>query len=137
MYSEIKKHPTRFINTLGLFIVFISHGLLLGLMGPTMLDLQISCNTEESKVAYILTGRAGGYAIGGFVSAFIYSRINVPVSIAIGTLISSGIIFSIPFIRSVYLLVSTFFVLGINMGIFEAAINVFLIDLWGKGENEI
>lgn len=103
-------------------------------MGPTLLDLQISCNTDESKIAYVLTVRAGGDAVSSLITAVIYNKLNVPISIAICTLISSEIIFSIPFIRNVYGLIVTFFILEINMGVFEYTINVFLIDLLGKGE---
>ena len=134
MLSEIRCHPKRFYNTLGLFWVFISHGLVLGIMGPSMLDLAIACNTDVAKITYIMTGRAGGYALGSFVTAFIYSRLDVPISIAVGTFISAGIIFAIPFVRNVYVLIAIFFTLGSNMGVFEAAINVFVIDLWGKGK---
>ena len=133
MKSEIQAHPKRFINTFGLFLVFITHGLLLGVMGPTILDLATACSTDVSKLTYIMTGRAGGYAVGSFITAFIYSRLDIAIAISVGTLISAGIVIAIPFIRNVYVLIGVFFALGSNMGVFESGINVFLIDLWGKG----
>ena len=134
MLSEIKEHPKRFYNTLGLYMAFICGGMTMGIVGPTLLDLRIACDTDMSILAYIVTGKASGYAVGSFINGFIYTRVDAQVAIAVGTLISGVIIIAIPFVRNVYLLIAVFFLLGSNQGTYESTINVFILDLWGKGK---
>ena len=135
MRREIETEPKRFKNTLALYFLFMCHGLVLGIMGPTLLDLQIACDTEMSSVTHITTGRAAGLALGSFTTALIYTHLDVLSLLGFGTLISASIVLAVPFVLSVYLLIVIFFLLGCNMGAFESAATVFLIDLWGTGNN--
>lgn len=137
MKREIENEPKRFKNTISLYFLFMCHGLVLGIMGPSILDLQIACESEISSVIHITTGRAAGLAFGSFIPALIYTHLDVLSFLGIGTLISASIVLAIPFVRSVYLLIVIFFSLGCNMGAFESAATVFLIDLWGTGNSGV
>lgn len=66
--NQIRKYPHRFLETCALFTSFIALGLSLGVVGPTLLDLQTQVQRDLNEVATALPARAGGYALGSFVS---------------------------------------------------------------------
>jgi hypothetical protein len=66
--NQIRKYPHRFLETGALFTSFIGLGFSLGVVGPTLLDLQTQVQRELSEVAYALPARAGGYALGSLIS---------------------------------------------------------------------
>lgn len=64
--QQIKKYPSRVWKSLALYSSLVTLGLSLGVAGPTMLDLGILVQ-DDKNIAYILPGRAGGYAVGSFL----------------------------------------------------------------------
>lgn len=64
--QQIKMYPSRVGKSIALYSSMVTLGLSLGVAGPTMLDLGILVQGNED-IAYILPGRAGGYAIGSFL----------------------------------------------------------------------
>ena len=40
--EQIREHPMRFVKTLALYLAYITLGLNMGIVGPTLLDLQIA-----------------------------------------------------------------------------------------------
>lgn len=64
--QQIKKYPSRVGKSIALYSSMATLGLSLGVAGPTMLDLGILVQ-DKVDIAYILPGRAGGYAIGSFL----------------------------------------------------------------------
>lgn len=73
--AQIRSHPTRFLKTAGLWLCFLSLGMSLAIVGPTLLDLrhQVCCNITD--ISYALAARAGGQAIGSFISEYHVSGI--------------------------------------------------------------
>ena len=71
--QQIKMYPARVGKSFALYSSMVTLGLSLGVAGPTMLDLGILVQ-DEKNIAYILPGRAGGYAIGSVIglSSFEY-----------------------------------------------------------------
>lgn len=64
--QQIKMYPSRVWKSVALYSSLVTLGLSLGVAGPTMLDLGILVQ-DSDNIAYILPGRAGGYAIGSFL----------------------------------------------------------------------
>ena len=56
----------KFLKTIILYVSFITLGLDVALIGPTLLDLQhvIGTNTTTDEISQIIPSRAGGYAAG-------------------------------------------------------------------------
>lgn len=57
----------RLIRSGALLLSYFSHGMGLGVVGPTMLDIQIRTNTTISEITFIIIGRAAGLSIGSFL----------------------------------------------------------------------
>lgn len=68
--GEIRAHPRRFVKTLCFFSSTMSLGASLGILGPTLLDMCTQVERPLEDVATALPARAGGYAIGSFVSEY-------------------------------------------------------------------
>lgn len=129
---EIRAHRMRFIKTLALYASFIANGLILGVMGPTMMDLQVLTGTGIDKVSYSLTSRAGGFALGSFLTGIFYYKVNVQLATSISLAGTALLVASIPFYQNIYFLIAAFFVIGIMTGFIDSCVNVFLIHVWGK-----
>ena len=68
--NQIKLYPLRFVKTCALYTALIGVGFSLGVVGPTLLDLKTQVGRGLSDVSYALPARAGGYALGSFVSKY-------------------------------------------------------------------
>ena len=66
--TQIREHKIRFAKTLAMYSVFLAFGLSSGLLGPTMLDLQILVNGTIGEVSYVMPGRSVGIIIGSLIS---------------------------------------------------------------------
>ena len=66
--DQIRLYPMRFFKTLCVYFSMMAIGLSYGVIGPTLLDLQtlVGCSLDEASLS--LPARAGGYAIGSFIS---------------------------------------------------------------------
>lgn len=120
MIDEIRTHPVRFVKNCGLFSCFLTIGLSLGVVGPTLLDFASKTKSDLKLVALILPFRAGGYAAGSFVSGLLYNKIDVQVLGVIVMAISGAFTIAIPFITDIWVLLSAFLVVGTNLGLFSA-----------------
>src|SRR2546421_10918368 len=81
--QEIKTHPMRFSKSIAVFFINVSFGLVSGLLGPTLLDLQIQVGASIDKIAYVMPARSVGIVLGSLMSGFIYTRINFQLLAAI------------------------------------------------------
>lgn len=69
-WVEIKTHKDRTIKFCVLLSCWLALGMSLGIVGPTLLDLQELVEVDESRIAFALSSRSGGYAIGSFLSEY-------------------------------------------------------------------
>lgn len=60
----------RLIRSGALLLSYFAHGMTLGSVGPTMLDIQIRTNSSISEVTYIIISRAAGLSIGSFLGMY-------------------------------------------------------------------
>lgn len=85
MWKEIKAHRLRAVKTIALYLAFLANGkraisnsinikrlttlgMCCGIIGPTLLDLQIAGNTTLAVMTWVVPSRCGGYAVGALVS---------------------------------------------------------------------
>ena len=150
-FNQIKTHPVRFAKSCGLFTCFLTIGLSLGIVGPSLLDFSDKTHKDLKFVALILPFRAGGYAVGSFISGLIYQRIDFQICASITMGFSAAFTIAIPFVVEIWTLLVCFMIVGFCLGLFSAgkfhqlessvltqplssAGNIWVLDLWGKGE---
>ena len=63
MFQEIKKYKLRFVKSILLAAGFFFIGLVVGIIGPTLIDLAVLTETDLTKTSLILPFRAGGYVV--------------------------------------------------------------------------
>lgn len=71
-WTQIKEHKIRFLKTCVLLIGYLAQGLFSGVVGPTLLDLRQQVSASLTTIAYALTARAGGHAIGCLISEYFF-----------------------------------------------------------------
>ena len=152
VFEQIKTHKVRFIQTLALYLAFLSNGLVSGIIGPTLLDLQISANATFNDITFVIPARSGGYAAGAILGkllihliseykinlilcelvGFLYTYINARLlaSLALGA--TAALVAVTPWLRSAtYVIVATGGD-GIARGMIDAICNMSILHLWGK-----
>ena len=133
--SKIFEERVRLIKTLALYMAFLSHGLGLGITGPSMLDLQISTSSTLDQITYMIIGRAFGLAVGSLFNTLLLRICDVQLILAASLGMASVLEAVAPFMTNVWILVGTFFFNGCCVGIVETCCNCFLIQLWGKSSS--
>lgn len=69
-WQQIKEHKVRFILTCSLYYSLFLLGLIFAIPGPSLIDLSIQVDVELGSVAYILTARSAGHAVGTFACKY-------------------------------------------------------------------
>lgn len=67
-WDEIRKYPVRFLKTSELWACYLSLGMSLAIVGPTLLDLRHQVKVEIKEISFLLPARAGGQAAGSLIS---------------------------------------------------------------------
>ena len=63
-----RSQPIKLIETLILFLCWISLGLFVAIPGPTLLDLQDLIGTSFEEISLMLPSRSFGYMLGAVIS---------------------------------------------------------------------
>ena len=70
--EQVKEHKVRFLQTLVLYLAFAGNGLSSGIVGPTLLDLQIAASSTFDEVTWVIPARSGGYALGSVIGEYMW-----------------------------------------------------------------
>lgn len=71
LLQELRTERIRCLKTVVLLMCWLSLGMSLGVVGPTLLDLQQQVHVTTDAISFALSARAGGYAMGSFLSELI------------------------------------------------------------------
>jgi MFS family permease len=126
-------YPVQAVKTLALFTSIFAIGLTFGVIGPTLLDLRIQVSRDLSETSTALPARAAGYAIGSFIMGFVYDRLNIMLFTTVSMGCATVLTALIPHMHIFYWMLAVFFLNGVCLGSFEAACNMMLLHIWGKG----
>lgn len=129
---HMQKDKVRAMKTLCLYLAYTALGMATGMSGPTILDLQLTVGSTFDQITYIIPGRSVGYALGSAIVGVIFSFINVQALIAITCGLSAVFMGILPFNRTLYGLVATFFANGLVNGMLDTGSNMFTLVLWGR-----
>ena len=78
VFTQIAQHRIRAVKSLAMISVFLAYGLTSGLLGPTMLDLQLMVSGTIEQVAYIMPGRSIGIVAGSLISKCTHVPLFLP-----------------------------------------------------------
>lgn len=129
---QMQKHKVRAVKTLCLYLAYTALGMATGMSGPTILDLQLSVSSTFDQITYIIPGRSVGYALGSAIVGICFAYVNVQALIAVTCALSAVLLGWLPFNRTLYGLIATFFANGIVNGMLDTGSNMFTLVLWGK-----
>lgn len=132
--DDILRHKVRYIKTTAMFLCCIQLGLNMGVVGPTLLDIQIKTQSELTKVVLIMPFRAGGHAIGALIGGLIYDYLNILLMGFMAMFVVGVVTMIIPFLFNIWIILGLFFILGFVLGTFECGIDMYILQIWGKSK---
>lgn len=132
--NDLLKHKHRYIKTFTMYSCCIQLGLSMEIIGPTLIDLTYQTHSNLTEAAAVLPFRAGGYAVGAFITGIIYDHVNMQLLMMATMTIAGVLTFVIPLIRTMWVIWFLFLGIGVSMGAFEAATEMFTLQMWGKSE---
>lgn len=106
--------------TVGYYLSFISLGLMLNSLGPTLPDLAEQTGSSLSQIGILFTARSLGSLCGNFLVGHIYDRWPGHPFYAGMLLVMGAMLALTPVVSLLWMLTGVFFVMGIS----ESAINV-------------
>lgn len=130
--TQMQKHKVRALKTMCLYLAYTALGMVSGMSGPTILDLQLTVGTTFDQITYVIPGRSVGYAIGSLFVGVTFAYVNVQALIAITCGLSAIFLGILPFNRTLWGLILTFFANGIVNGMLDTGSNLMTLVLWGK-----
>ena len=65
-----------------LYLAYTALGMVSGMSGPTILDLQLTVGTTFDQITYVIPSRSVGYAMGSLFVGFVFAYLNVQALIA-------------------------------------------------------
>eukprot|EP00049_Salpingoeca_infusionum_P020866 m.365456 g.365456 ORF g.365456 m.365456 type:complete len:548 (-) comp31491_c0_seq1:128-1771(-) len=111
---------------------FLCLGMILAMLGPTLLDLSHQVNGTLGQLAYVFTARSTGYLIGCIVGGFLFDRVSNALPYLSGTLACTALSgFLVPTMKTVFRLGAVCSLQGLGMGFLDTGGNVLLLRLWG------
>eukprot|EP01051_Picozoa_sp_SAG22_P012082 SAG22_NODE_1226_length_5115_cov_1.930024_1_plen_507_part_00 len=112
---------------------FFGLGVVLCMLGPTLLDLGQQTGSTVQEMSYVFTARSGAYLVGSVVGGLLLDRLeNTSIMLAAAMYLvalgSSGI----PLCTEVWSMGCFMACAGIAMGLLDTGANVVTLRLWGK-----
>lgn len=131
----IWEHPflqnkSRVWHTLVVFLAFASHGFGFGVVGPTLLDLEISTQSTLKLISFMVPARAIGLAVGATMCNIILKKMDAQLLMSIGLAVGAIFEIAIPFSNTWWLVCVLFSVNGFCFGIVENCCNLLIVQLW-------
>ncbi|KAI1286446.1 Major facilitator superfamily domain-containing protein 4A [Halotydeus destructor] len=121
-----------YLKTVALYLAFFTNGVIISIVGPTILELQCSLDVSYDQIIRILPTRACGYVIGSFLVGILYDKFNPLLTIMMTLTVSGIATLLFPWAGSVMALFAAAFFSNLGCGMIESTCNVFLLYMWGK-----
>eukprot|EP01147_Barroeca_monosierra_P006703 gene6703-9457_t len=110
---------------------FFCLGLLLALLGPTLLDLATILDTSIKHMTFVFLARSIGYLFGSMIGGLVFDRTRHAIALLAVTVFLAGVSsFCVPIARSVDALAFIVSLQGLAMGFLDTGGNVLLIRCW-------
>lgn len=130
--SQMQCHPVRAAKTFALYFSYLGLSMMNAVVGPTLLDLRTQLGRSLDEVAYIIPGRAAGFAVGSLVMAFLYDKVNFLLTSSICITIVGVMVAAIPHLHNLPWLIGIFVINGASHAFIETGCSIFVFHLWGQ-----
>lgn len=69
-WSHYQAYPSRLVKTFFVCLIFVMLGCSAAIIGPSLMDFQISVGASFEQISYVPSARSFGYALGSIISKF-------------------------------------------------------------------
>ncbi len=107
-------------TTLGYYLAFISLGLTLASLGPTLPALAEQTNSTLSGISLLFTARSLGFMVGSLLAGRLYDRLPGHRLMALSLALTAATMVAVPLVPALWLLTVVMFLIGL----FEPGIDV-------------
>ena len=114
------------------FVAFITLGLAMSSLGPTLPGLAENTRSSLSQISVLFTAQSLGMLTGNLVSGRYYDRRPAHPFLAIIVVIISAMLTLIPFMTSLVTLAAVIFVIGVCAGSIDVGGNTLLMWIFGR-----
>jgi MFS transporter, FHS family, Na+ dependent glucose transporter 1 len=131
LYNTISKSPL-LKTALAYFASFISLGLAMMVIGPTLPALAKQTGSTLAGISIILAARSLGYLLGALIGGWLYDR--RPGHPVMGTvlIITAAIMLMVPFLTKLWMLTLVILIMGSAQSILDVGCNTLIIWLYGS-----
>ncbi|XP_022240996.1 major facilitator superfamily domain-containing protein 4A-like isoform X2 [Limulus polyphemus] len=122
-----KKH-----TTITLCCVFLSFGMCVAFLGPTLLDLGCKTSTVFATMSWVFFSQSLSVLLGSVCGGLLLKRFTTNVMLIVGTTVMTITMAIIPFCNLLWTLGVVLAIMGFFMGTIDTVANVSMIQLYGK-----
>ncbi len=117
----------RISKTIGYYLAFITLGVTMAALGPTLPGLAAHTQTRLNEISFLFTAKGLGYLLGSLQAGRLFDRMPGHPLIVGGLLIVGAMLALTPLTPWIWLLAAIVLVLGIAEGIVDAGTNTLLV----------
>ncbi len=121
------------ITTIAYCGAFLCLGIAFSVLGPTLPHLAEQVAVSIGSVSILFVGNSVGYLIGSYLAGPIFDQWKGHPVLAVALGLLAGLLFLVPFVPSLGLLITVFFVLGTMKGAIDVGGNTLLLWFFPKG----
>eukprot|EP00054_Salpingoeca_dolichothecata_P022365 m.146474 g.146474 ORF g.146474 m.146474 type:complete len:534 (+) comp24313_c0_seq2:223-1824(+) len=130
--KSLSSNQRRLFVTVVMCFAFFALGLVVAMLGPTLLDLGHLTNSTVQVMAFVFTARSFGYLTGSVVGGQLFDRTSTPcLHLATSMLLTAFGTFFVPLCSSVVIMGFLVSLQGLSMGFLDTGGNVLLLSMWG------
>uniref|UniRef100_A0A0B7A6Q1 Major facilitator superfamily (MFS) profile domain-containing protein n=2 Tax=Arion vulgaris TaxID=1028688 RepID=A0A0B7A6Q1_9EUPU len=130
-------HKRKVLHSVWIAVIFISLGMAFGQSGPTLLDLQIITKTDLEASSFFLTATSVGYLAGSVLCGVIYDRVNKNLFLLSGVIGLGLFSIATPYCFNFIAMIFIRAIVGIFIGVVDAAGNAEQMRVWGNEGHEL
>jgi FHS family Na+ dependent glucose MFS transporter 1 len=117
---------TRIATTTSYYIAFLSLGLVVSVIGPTLPNLADQTQTTISQIGFLFSARSLGFLVGAFFGGKIYDHLPGHPLISLGLILMAFSLFVTPFIPIFWILLGIMLLIGLGESIVDVGTNTLL-----------
>ncbi|XP_076348272.1 major facilitator superfamily domain-containing protein 4A-like [Tachypleus tridentatus] len=119
-------------TTITLCCVFLSFGLCIAFLGPTLLDLGCKTRTVFATMSWVFFSQSLSVLLGSACGGLLLKRFTTNMMLIVGTTVMTITMAIIPFCSLLWTLAVVLAIMGFFMGTIDTVANVSMIRLYGK-----
>lgn len=120
----------RLATTMAHYFSFLTLGMSLSILGPTLLDLKQHVNCSLTAISFTLSARSAGYVVGSIIMGFLFPKLNYQLASTGFLLVSAVMSLLIPLVTQLNLLTIVSIVNGFCLGSYDTGTYVSIIKIW-------